>query len=42
MLNAGDKQAMYADPAKRAARLTLLSRFRDSVHGVADFSKIEG
>ena len=31
-----------ADPAKRAARLSLLSRFRDAVHSVADFSKIEG
>nr|WP_298896270.1 glycine--tRNA ligase subunit beta [uncultured Altererythrobacter sp.] len=26
----------------RAARLTLLSRFRDAVHQVADFSRIEG
>lgn len=31
-----------ADPAKRHARLDLLARFRDAVHGVADFSKIEG
>ena len=31
-----------ADPAKRAARLALLARVRDAVHGVADFSKIEG
>lgn len=31
-----------ADPAKRAARLALLARIRDAVHGVADFSKIEG
>ncbi len=30
------------DPAKRAARLALLARFRDAVHRVADFSKIEG
>jgi glycyl-tRNA synthetase beta chain len=30
------------DPQKRAARLSLLARFRDAVHGVADFSKIEG
>ncbi|WP_298016080.1 glycine--tRNA ligase subunit beta [uncultured Parasphingopyxis sp.] len=30
------------DPAKRAARLGLLARFRDAVHRVADFSKIEG
>lgn len=31
-----------ADKNKRAARLTLLARFRDAVHGVADFSRIEG
>ncbi len=31
-----------ADAAKRAARLALLSRVRDAVHGVADFSKISG
>ncbi len=30
------------DPAKRAARLGLLARFRDAVHQVADFAKIEG
>lgn len=30
------------DPAKRAARLDLLARFRAAVHKVADFSKIEG
>ena len=30
------------DPAKRAFRLGLLARFRDAVHNVADFSKIEG
>ncbi|MFZ4382392.1 MAG: glycine--tRNA ligase subunit beta, partial [Sandarakinorhabdus sp.] len=30
------------DPAIRARRLALLVRFRDAVHGVADFSKIEG
>ena len=30
------------EPAKREARLGLLARFRDAVHGVADFSKIEG
>ena len=30
------------DPDKRAARLDLLARFRDAVHSVADFSKIEG
>jgi len=31
-----------ADPAKRAARLSLLDRFRAAVHKVADFSRIEG
>ncbi len=30
------------DPDKRAARLALLARFRDAVHRVADFSRIEG
>jgi glycyl-tRNA synthetase beta chain len=30
------------DPDKRAARLALLARMRDAVHGVADFSRIEG
>jgi glycyl-tRNA synthetase beta chain len=30
------------DPAKRAARLDLLTRIRNAVHRVADFSKIEG
>ena len=30
------------DTAKRARRLDLLARFRDAVHKVADFSKIEG
>ena len=30
------------DPAIRARRLGLLARFRDAVHRVADFSKIEG
>ncbi|MDQ2891642.1 MAG: glycine--tRNA ligase subunit beta [Pseudomonadota bacterium] len=30
------------DRDKRAARLALLARVRDAVHGVADFSKIEG
>ena len=29
------------DPQKRAFRLGLLARFRDAVHRVADFSKIE-
>jgi len=31
-----------ADSAVRARRLNLLARFRDAVHRVADFSKIEG
>jgi glycyl-tRNA synthetase beta chain len=31
-----------ADADKRAARLALLARFRDAVHRVADFSRIEG
>ncbi len=31
-----------ADAAKRDARLALLGRMRDAVHGVADFSRIEG
>ncbi len=30
------------DPARREARLNLLTRMRDAVHRVADFSKIEG
>jgi len=30
------------DKANRARRLNLLARFRDAVHQVADFSKIEG
>ncbi|WP_409049796.1 glycine--tRNA ligase subunit beta [Sphingomonas sp.] len=30
------------DAAVRARRLNLLARFRDAVHSVADFSKIEG
>jgi glycyl-tRNA synthetase beta chain len=30
------------DPGIRARRLALLARFRDAVHGVADFSRIEG
>jgi len=30
------------DQAKRTNRLALLARFRDAVHRVADFSKIEG
>ncbi len=31
-----------ADAQKREARLALLARFRDAVHAVADFSRIEG
>ena len=31
-----------ADAHKRQARLALLARFRDAVHQVADFSRIEG
>ena len=31
-----------ADAAKRERRLNLLTRFRDAVNRVADFSKIEG
>jgi glycyl-tRNA synthetase beta chain len=31
-----------ADPAVRRRRLNILARFRDAVHGVADFSRIEG
>ena len=31
-----------ADPVKRAARLSLLTRIRAAVHNVADFSRIEG
>ena len=31
-----------ADADKRTARLALLTRFRDAVHRVADFSRIEG
>ncbi len=31
-----------ADQDKRAYRLSLLARLRDAVHGVADFSRIEG
>ena len=30
------------DPDKRAFRVGLLTRFRDAVHRVADFSRIEG
>ena len=30
------------DPQARARRLNLLARFRDAVHRVADFSRIEG
>ncbi len=31
-----------SDPAKRNFRLSLLARFRNAVHSVADFSRIEG
>ncbi len=31
-----------ANPDKRAYRLSLLARLREAVHGVADFSRIEG
>ncbi|WP_249505276.1 glycine--tRNA ligase subunit beta [Sphingomonas glaciei] len=31
-----------ADSAVRRRRLNILARFRDAVHGVADFSRIEG
>ncbi len=31
-----------ADDQKRKFRLALLARLRDAVHGVADFSRIEG
>ena len=38
-----DKVTVNADVAGvRARRLSLLARFRDAVHAVADFSKIEG
>ena len=38
-----DKVTVNADdPGVRARRLNLLARFRDAVHTVADFSKIEG
>ncbi|HET9355684.1 MAG TPA: glycine--tRNA ligase subunit beta, partial [Sphingomicrobium sp.] len=38
-----DKVTVNADDAAvRARRLSLLARFRDAVHSVADFSKIEG
>jgi glycyl-tRNA synthetase beta chain len=38
-----DEVTVNADEAnKRAARLALLARFRDAVHRVADFSRIEG
>ena len=41
VLRRGD-QINDPDPATRAFRLGLLARFRDAVHAVADFSKIEG
>jgi glycyl-tRNA synthetase beta chain len=38
-----EEVTVNADEAnKRAARLALLARFRDAVHRVADFSRIEG
>ena len=38
-----DKVTVNAEDARiRARRLNLLARFRDAVHAVADFSKIEG
>ena len=37
-----DVTVNHAEPAIRAARLQLLARFRDAVHQVADFSRIEG
>lgn len=33
---------MVNEPAMRATRLAMLQRFVDAVHGVADFSKVEG
>jgi glycyl-tRNA synthetase beta chain len=37
-------QVTVNDPAPetRRRRLNILARFRDAVHGVADFSRIEG
>ena len=38
-----DKVIVNADDVGvRARRLGILARFRDAVHSVADFSKIEG
>ena len=37
-----DVTVNHAQPEIRAARLELLARFRDAVHQVADFSRIEG
>ena len=38
-----DKVTVNADNKEdRARRLNLLARFRDAVHRVADFSRIEG
>jgi glycyl-tRNA synthetase beta chain len=38
------EEVIVNDPQaeKRNARLALLARFRDAVHRVADFSRIEG
>ena len=45
-LTAGGRRKWKAryreEAAKRELRLNLLLRFRDAVHRVADFSKIEG
>ena len=38
----GDVTVNDAVEEKREARLGLLAQFRDAVHSVADFSKIEG
>ena len=37
-----DLMVNASDPAVRTNRLALLARFRDAVHTVADFSRIEG
>ena len=39
---AHDAPTLVSRDAWRAARLTLLARFRDAVHRVADFARIEG
>ena len=35
-------RALLASGAGKGTRLALLARFRDAVHRVADFSRIEG